>query len=105
LRQQRAFDRFQGWQKSQIYSGFGRQIADGRPRLLSLFTEDSAQWIGFSRQTVRIAGPGKIIQSLVEREKAYLKLQNRNQLLIRASEALGLNASRMKLPDDQAVST
>jgi hypothetical protein len=72
---------------------------------LCLFLEDSAQRLSFSGQTVCIVGPCKVIQPLVEREKAYLKLQNRNQLLIRAGETIGLDASYMKLPDDEGVSS
>jgi len=34
-----------------------------------------------------------------------LKLQNRNQLLIRAGETIGLDASNMKLPYDESVSS
>jgi hypothetical protein len=34
-----------------------------------------------------------------------LKLQNRSQLLIRAGETIGLDASQMKLPDDEGVSS
>jgi hypothetical protein len=34
-----------------------------------------------------------------------LKLQNRDQLLIRAGETSGLNAGHMKLPNDKGVSS
>jgi hypothetical protein len=59
-------DRFQGWQESRIYLGSGRLIGGGRPGLFNLFLEDSAQWLGFSGQMVRIAGPCQVVQTLVE---------------------------------------
>jgi hypothetical protein len=73
LRRQGDFDRFQGRQEGRIYLDSAR-LAGGRPRLSNLFLENSAQWLGRSGQVVCIARPYKVIEPLVKRKKAYLKL-------------------------------
>jgi hypothetical protein len=39
----------------------------------------------------------------MEREKAYLKLQNQNHLLIRSGESVGSRAGYIELPNNQGV--
>jgi hypothetical protein len=54
---------------------------------------------------VRILGLREFVQSLMKRQKAFLKPQNRNQLLSYSGETISLEASSVKLPNQEAVST